>query len=81
MAAEKYDQLSIDRINKILMSARFAKCSYDSEETLKQLETEVKQEKNGQRHENNSFVKNEKKMLFRRFKSIKYQVEIVNAQY
>ena len=75
MAQEKYDQLSIDRINKILMSARFASCSYESVESLKQLQKEVEQEKLGHRPHNDSFLRNEQKMLFRRFENIKFKVE------
>ncbi|CAG5091232.1 Oidioi.mRNA.OKI2018_I69.PAR.g12926.t1.cds [Oikopleura dioica] len=73
MGEENYEQLSIDRINKILMSARFASCSYESVESLKQLQKEVEQEKLGHRPHNDSFIRNEQKMLFRRFENIKFK--------
>lgn len=79
MAAEKYDQLSIDRINKILMSARFATCSYESSQSLKQLQKEVEQEKVGYRPQDDNFLRNEQKMLFRRFENIKFKVNNFNS--
>ena len=65
------------------MTARFASCSYESVETLKQLKEEVEQEKLGYQLQDDrlfvdSFLRKEQKELFRRFEDIRFKVNVTD---
>ncbi|CAG5076439.1 Oidioi.mRNA.OKI2018_I69.PAR.g8461.t1.cds [Oikopleura dioica] len=73
MKPEQHEHLSLDRINKILMSARFATCSYETAQTLKQLKKEIRKEKPEDRGKDDIFLQKEIKTVFKRFECIKYK--------